>query len=151
MNLKFVRYLLLGGVLLSMSTPLFAAATGGGALPWEAPLTALVTSITGPVAFSIAVIGIVIAGGMLIFGADLNRFGQAIIYLVLVIGFMVVATNLMQSLFGLGALPGAGSLIAFVTIGAVMLSAVAAALQLRAMSIYLEKRGGINGAGVVAA
>ena len=34
MNLKFVRYLLLGGVLLSMSTPLFAAATGGGALPW---------------------------------------------------------------------------------------------------------------------
>ena len=38
------------------------AATGGG-LPWEKPMTTIATSLTGPVAYAIGLIGIAIAGG----------------------------------------------------------------------------------------
>ena len=41
------------------------AAQGGGALPWEAPLTKLQQSLSGPVAGAIAVIALVVASGLL--------------------------------------------------------------------------------------
>lgn len=118
--MKYLSQFTLTVLLLSLFSGSALAAVGGGALPWEAPLALIVTSITGPVAYTISVIGIVIAGGMLIFGADLNRFGQAIIYLVLVIGFIVAAVNTMQTLFGAGAVVNAAG----PTIGLMMLGVV---------------------------
>jgi len=44
------------------------AATGGGGMPWEAPLTAVMDSITGPVARIIAILIIVATGLTLAFG-----------------------------------------------------------------------------------
>jgi len=38
-----------------------SAAPAGGGLPWEAPMTAIATSLTGPVAYAIGLIGIAIA------------------------------------------------------------------------------------------
>lgn len=52
----------------------FASTGTGGSLPYESWLTSLQNSVTGPVAFAISIIGIVIAGGVLIFGGDLNGF-----------------------------------------------------------------------------
>ena len=80
-----------------------AAEGAGGALPYEGWLTALRTSVTGPVAFALAIIGIVIAGGVLIFGGDLNGFFRTLMFIVLVMAFLVGAQNMMANFFGRGA------------------------------------------------
>lgn len=81
-----------------------AAAAAGGITEWETPLSKVVASITGPVAFGISAIGVVVSGGMLMWGGEINEFGRRIIYVVLVIAMIVTATNLLQTLFGVGAL-----------------------------------------------
>jgi type IV secretion system protein TrbC len=81
-----------------------AATAAGGITEWETPLTKVVTSITGPVAFGISAIGVVVSGGMLMWGGEINEFGRRIIMVVLVIALIVTATNLLQTLFGVGAL-----------------------------------------------
>ena len=80
-----------------------AAQGTGGALPYESWLTNLRNSVTGPVAFALAIIGIVIAGGVLIFGGDLNGFFRTLIFLVLVMALLVGAQNMMSTFFGRGA------------------------------------------------
>jgi|APDOM4702015248_1054824.scaffolds.fasta_scaffold492866_2 type IV secretion system protein TrbC len=80
-----------------------AAATGGGSLPYEPWLVQLQNSVTGPVAFSLSLIGIVVAGGVLIFGGDLNGFFRTLIFIVLVMALLVGAQNIMSTLFGKGA------------------------------------------------
>jgi len=84
------------------SEPAYATGTSGG-LPYEAWLTSLQNSVTGPVAFGLSIIGIVIAGGVLIFGGDLNGFFRTLIFLVLVMALLVGANNVMSSFFGAGA------------------------------------------------
>jgi len=99
-------YLALGGILLFlMFSPEHAWATegDGGSLPYESWLTSLRTSVTGPVAFALSIIGIVIAGGVLIFGGDLNGFFRTMIFLVLVMALLVGAQNVMGTFFGRGA------------------------------------------------
>ena len=90
---------------LSLLTPqdAIAAVGAGGALPYEGWLTALQNSVTGPVAFALSIIGIVIAGGVLIFGGDLNGFFRTLIFLVLVMALLVGAQNMMGAFFGKGA------------------------------------------------
>ncbi|WP_299693418.1 TrbC/VirB2 family protein [uncultured Vibrio sp.] len=75
----------------------YASSTG---MPWEDPLTRIVDSITGPVAFGASVLGIVVAGGSLLFGGDLDGFVQKIMILALVVAVVVGATNLLGTLFG---------------------------------------------------
>jgi type IV secretion system protein VirB2 len=79
------------------------AAGGGSGLPWEAPLTSIANSMTGPVAFSLSLIGIVVAGGMLVFGGEINEFARRAAYLALAIGVLIAATNLLNTLFAAGA------------------------------------------------
>jgi type IV secretion system protein VirB2 len=80
------------------------ATTGtGGSLPYESWLTSLRNSVTGPVAFSLSIIGIVVAGGILIFGGELNAFFRTLIFIVLVMALLVGAQNMMTSFFGKGA------------------------------------------------
>ena len=50
-----------------------SAAPAGGGLPWEAPMTAIATSLTGPVAYAIGLIGIAIAGGTMLVGRRSRR------------------------------------------------------------------------------
>ena len=80
-----------------------AAAAAGGITEWETPLQKVVASIDGPVAFGISVIGIVVAGAMLIWGGEINEFSRKIIMLVLVLALIVTAVNLLSTLFGVGA------------------------------------------------
>lgn len=96
---------LAGVVLFLLASPEHAWATEGtgGALPYESWLTALKDSVTGPVAFALSIIGIVIAGGVLIFGGDLNGFFRTLIFLVLVMALLVGAQNVMGTFFGRGA------------------------------------------------
>src|SRR6202046_5111672 len=51
-------------------------AAAAGNLPWEKPMTAIATSLTGPVAYAIGLIGIAIAGGAILWGGELTEFGR---------------------------------------------------------------------------
>lgn len=75
-----------------------AATAGGGTLPWDTPLTTLRQDITGPVAFTISLLGIVACGAALVFGGEINEFIRRIIMLVLVVSFIVAATNFASAL-----------------------------------------------------
>lgn len=89
-------------ILLSPHQALASEGTGGG-LPYESWLVELRNSVTGPVAFALSIIGIVIAGGVLIFGGDLNGFFRTLIFLTLVMALLVGAQNVMSTFFGRGA------------------------------------------------
>src|SRR6476661_6949077 len=95
--------LLLLAVLVLAPDLALASEGTGGSLPYESWLTNLRNSVTGPVAFALSIIGIVIAGGVLIFGGDLNAFFRTLVFIVLVMALLVGAQNMMGTLFGRGA------------------------------------------------
>lgn len=92
----------LGGLVViavvALASPALAG-SGGGGLPWEGPLEQIQESITGPVAGYIALAAVAIAGGMLIFGGELNDFARRLMYVVLVAGILLGATQIV-GLFG---------------------------------------------------
>ncbi len=90
-------------VCLLVSTEVFAGPGEGGKLPYESWLNNLRASATGPVAFAFGIIGIVVAGGILIFGGDLNGFFRTMLVIVLVMALLVTANNIMSDLFGTSA------------------------------------------------
>lgn len=94
---------LIAAALLFSPGAAFAATGTGGALPYESWLTSLTDSVTGPVAFTLSIIGIVVAGGVLIFGGDLNGFFRTLVFIVLVMALLVGAQNMMSTFFGRGA------------------------------------------------
>jgi type IV secretion system protein VirB2 len=96
------RMLIVGatGLVLALCVldPAFASSSGGN-LPWESPLQQIQQSITGPVAGFIALAAVAVAGGMLIFGGELNDFARRLMYVVLVAGILLGATQIV-ALFG---------------------------------------------------
>jgi type IV secretory pathway VirB2 component (pilin) len=80
------------------------ATTTGSSLPWETPLTTIETSIKGPVAYGLALLGIVASGGMLIFGGEISEFTRRLMYIVLVAALILGAASLMTTLFSTAAL-----------------------------------------------
>src|SRR5260370_11668894 len=96
------KFILLSFILAALVSTAHAA-TGGGGLPWETPLQTLSNSVTGNVAYSVSLIGIVGAGGVLIFaGGMVNEFLRAVLFCVLVIAFIIAAKNTMTA-FGFSA------------------------------------------------
>ena len=91
------------GLFIASSDAAYAGTTAGGSLPYESWLTSLRNSVTGPVAFTLALVGIVVAGGVLIFGGDLNGFFRTLIFIVLVMALLVGAQNMMTTFFGAAA------------------------------------------------
>ena len=88
---------------ITMPNEVYAAGTAGGGLPYESALTRLRASITGPVAFTLSLIGIVGAAGVLIFGGELTGFLRMMVFLVLLIAILVGAQNVLTTLFAAGA------------------------------------------------
>ncbi|MDE9463113.1 TrbC/VirB2 family protein [Xenorhabdus bovienii] len=85
-----------------------ADATGGGGagLPWESPLNKLKQSFSGPVAFVIALLGIISCGATLIWGGEVSEFTRRIIYVILVVCLIVFANTLLTgALFSGAVLP----------------------------------------------
>ena len=93
----FSHLLLIVGLLMA---PEIALAGSGTGLGWEQPLTQLRASLTGPVAFSLSIIGIFGAGAGLIFGGEMNGFLRTLVILVMVIALIVAANNFLSTLFG---------------------------------------------------
>ncbi len=84
---------------LALSTDAFAGPGTGGSLPYESWLNSVRASATGPVAYAFGIIGIVVAGGILIFGGDLNGFFRSMLVVVLVMALLVTANTIMTDLF----------------------------------------------------
>jgi type IV secretory pathway VirB2 component (pilin) len=89
-----------------ISPGLAHATTTGGSLPWDTPLQTLETDIKGPVAYGLALLGIVASGGMLIFGGEISEFTRRIMYVVLVAAIILGAASLLTTLFTTAALVG---------------------------------------------
>ena len=94
------QFVIMAGILVvALVSGAPASASSGGGLPWEAPLQQIQQSITGPVAGFIALAAVAVAGGMLIFGGELNDFARRLMYVVLVAGILLGATQIV-GLFG---------------------------------------------------
>lgn len=76
---------------------------GGGDMPWDDPLDKLRASVTGPFAFVMSLLGIVIGASILIFGSDLNGFFRFMVLIILIISVLIAAQNFLASRFGKGA------------------------------------------------
>lgn len=101
------RYLLFCVPLAFMVMSNAVAAPLGAALPWEAPLLNVAQSLTGPVALSVSLIALMVAGGTLVFGGELSEFARRASMAVLAIAFLVFGAGFMNILFaGGGALVG---------------------------------------------
>ena len=91
-----------GAILLAIQTlavRAYGAANGAG-LPWEKPMTLIATSLTGPVAYAIGLIGICIAGGTLLFGHELGEVGRRACMIGLVVAVLIFAAPMLASAFG---------------------------------------------------
>ena len=111
-NPMFWALLAVLGLLLVGASPAHAAdasaSGGGGSLPWEGPIATLRKSISGPVAFGIALLGIIGCGAGLIWGGEVSEFLRRTIYLVLVLCLIVFANSLLTSQLFSGAIVPAG-------------------------------------------
>jgi len=85
--------------LLAMATAVQAGTTG--TMPWESPLHLIAASLTGPVAFSVSIIGIFATGATLLWGGEMNEFARRAALMGLVVAVIVFATNIMSSAFGI--------------------------------------------------
>lgn len=94
--------LTIGAAAIALPNAAYAAA-GGGALPWDGPLTTLRNDLTGPVAFSIALLAMVAAGAALAFGGEMNQFTRSMIMVVLVAAFITGVVNIAATLGIVGA------------------------------------------------
>ena len=88
---------------LALAVSVRAHASAAGTLPWEAPMTAIATSLTGPVAYALALIGIAIAGGTMLWGGELTEFGRKACMIGLVVSVLVFAAPMLSSAFGVTA------------------------------------------------
>ena len=97
------------------SSGTFAAETGTN-LPWEGPLTTLVTSLTGPVAYAISVIAIVALGATLAFrGGEMGETMRHLLQAGIAVCLVVFAAQVMTSFIGqsaeIAALPPLGAVV----------------------------------------
>jgi type IV secretion system protein TrbC len=98
-NNKFVLLFILL-IISATYIPEALASTAGGAkpMPYVAWLDNLRASTSGPVAYTLSLIGIIVSGGILIFGGDLNGFFRTLIFIVLVTALIVAADNTLRTL-----------------------------------------------------
>ena len=85
----------------AFSVRLYAAAAGN--LPWERPMQTIATSLTGPVAYAVGLIGIAIAGGTMLWGGELTEFGRRACMIGLVVSVLAFAAPILASAFGVNA------------------------------------------------
>jgi type IV secretory pathway VirB2 component (pilin) len=81
-----------------------AAGAGGGAMPWDGPLTTLRNDLTGPVAFTLSLLAFVVAGVALIFGGEMSHFIRGMVMAVMVAAMLTGVVNVASALGIAGAI-----------------------------------------------
>jgi type IV secretory pathway VirB2 component (pilin) len=70
-----------------------------GADPWSGSLTGLAKMLNSTVARGIGTIALFAAGGMLVFGGELNEFTKKILMVVLAVSVMILGGGMIDVLF----------------------------------------------------
>jgi len=95
---------LIAAFFIAMPEQAVASEGAGGGLPYESWLGQLRSSVTGPIAFTLSMIGIVAAGAtMILGGGDISGFLRTMVLIILVISLLIGAQNMMSTFFGRGA------------------------------------------------
>lgn len=97
----------MAGIMALLSSPAMASSNAvASVLPYEAWLATFQKSLTGPVAFSVALIGIVVGGISLILGSgEVSHFVRTIIYIIMVMSMLIGANSLMTNFFNGASIP----------------------------------------------
>lgn len=103
MIMLFLMLTVMAVFLLLSPDSAFASEGTGGGLPYESWLTKLTDSVTGPFAFSVAIISLVVAGATLIFGGEISGFFKHLLYLICVMSLVIGTPALMSNYLGRGA------------------------------------------------
>jgi type IV secretion system protein TrbC len=104
-NLRKPMLVIALAVAIALLVPAVAyAASGGGTMPWDSNITKISADFTGPIAYAIALIGCVAAGGMLIFAQELPFFLKAVCFVVLAASFMCGANAFAATMGWTGAI-----------------------------------------------
>lgn len=90
-------------LLLAICEPSFASSSSTTSLPFNDALTTIRDALTGPVAKTIAIVGIVASGAALIWGGEIGGFLKSVIYLVLVVSLIICAESFLNLIGGSGA------------------------------------------------
>lgn len=93
-------WLLLAAVLIIIiffADPSYAGTSGTA---FDGPLRTLRGIFTGPVAFTVSLLGILVAGVTLVFGGEIGDFAKRMVMLVLVIALVSFAAQILTQLFG---------------------------------------------------
>lgn len=96
------RAMMLLGAFVVASSGAWAQQQAGN-LPWEAPLQTLITSLTGPVAFGIAVVGILACGAGLVFGGEMTEMLRRLLQVGISVCLIVFAVQVLNNWIGFGA------------------------------------------------
>ena len=96
-NKLFNLFFVLSLSALFIETAVAGTTTG---LPWEDPIDKIVNSITGPIAFGVAVLGVAIAGITLSFGGEISDITRRVMMVVLAVALTVSAASFLRILFG---------------------------------------------------
>ena len=83
----------------SLVAPAFAS-TGADLFGTQSPFETVLEFITGPFAWFVVILALVIFGAMLVMGSDFTGFGRRIPMLLLGIAFVMGAVQIVTALFG---------------------------------------------------
>ena len=106
MQSSLVITTLLVVVTMLMPEQAHAAAAGGGGLPWEQGIQMIADSLTGPIAYSLVLIGLVGSVWSVLHGGEITGFSRSMIVVCLCGAALVLAKQVVQQLIGAGALVG---------------------------------------------
>jgi type IV secretion system protein VirB2 len=96
-NLAWIAGML--AILFLILHPVSALATQqGGGMPFDDTLKKIRDSATGPLAAGLAIVGVIVAGGTLIFGGEIGGFFKSLMFIVLVASMLVGADNILNNL-----------------------------------------------------
>ncbi len=100
----------IAATILILST-LSVTVLAGAAFPWDTPLSRLAQNLTGSTSTSIALIGLFVAGGALVFGGDLASFAKKVTWMVLAISLMLSGSAFLNIIQNGTALPSTAALV----------------------------------------
>jgi type IV secretion system protein TrbC len=115
-----------------------AGAGGGGAMPWDAPLTNIETDLSGTTATAIALIAMVGVMGVLIFGGEINHFVRTLCFIVFCAAVLVAGNTLFTTLGIAGATVGGRGVLSMPGLFACLSGALA--LGIGGKRLYLRSR-----------
>ena len=98
-------YLIFILVLFADTAAASSAGPGGSGMQWETGLQMIVRSVTGPVAYSFAALGVVALGVRLAGGADMTEFTKHVLHAVMGLSLIMFAIPLLGTLFAGAVVP----------------------------------------------